>query len=158
MLSFTEESSEETENSIDYWAMFMNRRGHVENDTFQVTSARAICLTAMASNAKAIFAYTNTGNSPKKLAGFLPSCPIYAILDNPKTFRQLGLSWNIYPMLYNKQGSIEALVSHSIKDMKNRELIETGDVIVISGGGKILKEDKNDEFQVNKTLGGILKV
>lgn len=150
--------AEETENSIDYWAMFMNRRGHVENDTFQVTSARAICLTAMASNAKAIFAYTNTGNSPKKLAGFLPSCPIYAILDNPKTFRQLGLSWNIYPMLYNKQGSIEALVSHSIKDMKNRELIETGDVIVISGGGKILKEDKNDEFQVNKTLGGILKV
>ena len=42
--------------------------------------------------------------------------------------------------------------------MKNIELIETGDVIVISGGGKILKEDKNDEFQVNKTLGGILKV
>ena len=80
------------------------------------------------------------------------------ILDNPKTFRQLGLSWNIYPMLYNKQGSIEALVSHSIKDMKNKGIIKTDDVIVISGGGKILKEDRNDEFQLNKTLGGILKV
>lgn len=150
--------AEETENSIDYWAMFSNRRGPIGADKYETNSARAICLTAMASDAKAIFAYTNTGNSPKKLAGFLPSCPIYAILDNPKTFRQLGLSWNIYPMLYNKQGSIEALVSHSIKDMKNRQIIETGDVIVISGGGKILKEDRNDEFQINKTIGGILKV
>ena len=42
--------------------------------------------------------------------------------------------------------------------MKNRQIIETGDVIVISGGGKILKEDRNDEFQINKTIGGILKV
>lgn len=150
--------AEETENSIDYWAMFSNRRGNTDKDRLEVNSARAICLTAMASEAKAIFAYTNTGNSPRKLAGFLPSCPIYAILDNPKTFRQLGLSWNIYPKLYNKQGSIEALVSHSIKDMRNRELIKSGDVIVISGGGKILKEDKNNEFQINKTLGGILKV
>ena len=148
----------ETENSIDYWAMFSNRKVPVSRNDYEANSARAICLTAMSSDAKAIFAYTNTGDSAKRLAGFLPSCPIYAILDNPKTFRQLGLSWNIYPRLYNKQGSIEALVSHSIKDLKNKEKLETGDVIVISGGGKILKEDQNNEFQFNKTLGGILKV
>lgn len=148
----------ETENSIDYWAMLMNRRVLIKKDDYEANSARAICLTAMTSEAKAIFAYTNTGDSPRRLAGFLPNCPIYAILDNPKTFRQLGLSWNIYPKLYNKQGSIEALVSHSIKDLKNKEKLEPGDVIVISGGGKILKEDRNEEFQFNKTLGGILKV
>ena len=89
---------------------------------------------------------------------FLPSCPVYAILDNPKSFRQLGLSWNIYPKLYNKQGSIEALVSHSIKDLKAKGELNLGDVIVISGGGKILKEDKADEFKFNKTLGGIMKI
>lgn len=148
----------ETENSIDYWAMFLNRNVPISKNDYEANSARAICLTAMSSEAKAIFAYTNTGDSPKRLAGFLPSCPIYAILDNPKTFRQLGLSWNIYPKLYNKQGSIEALVSHSIKDLKEKEKLESGDVIVISGGGKILKEDKNGDFQFNKTLGGILRV
>ena len=148
----------ETENSIDYWAMFLNRNVPISKNDYEANSARAICLTAMSSEAKAIFAYTNTGDSPKRLAGFLPSCPIYAILDNPKTFRQLGLSWNIYPKLYNKQGSIEALVSHSIKDLKSKEKLESGDVIIISGGGKILKEDKNGDFQFNKTLGGILRV
>lgn len=150
--------AEETENSIDYWAMLLNRNIAINKDDYEANSARAICLTAMTSEAKAIFAYTNTGDSAKRLAGFLPNCPIYAILDNPKTFRQLGLSWNIYPKLYNKQGSIEALVSHSINDLKKKENLESGDVIVISGGGKILKEDRKDEFQFNKTVGGILKV
>jgi len=150
--------AEETENSVDYWSMFSSRRGTISKDDFNSNLARSICLTAMSCDAKAIFAYTDFGNSARRLAGFLPSCPVYAILDNPKSFRQLGLSWNIYPKLYNKQGSIEALVSHSIKDLKAKGELNLGDVIVISGGGKILKEDKVDEFQFNKTLGGIMKI
>lgn len=33
-------------------------------------------------NAKAIFAYTNTGRTATMLSGFLPQCPIYIITDN----------------------------------------------------------------------------
>ena len=150
--------AEETENSVDYWSMFLNRRGNFSKDDFEANSAKSICLTAMSTEAKAIFAYSNVGNSVRRIAGFLPSCPVYAILDNPKTFRQLGLSWNVYPKLYNKQGSIEALVSHSIKDLRLKGELNFGDVIVVSGGGKILKKDKNDEFQFNKILGGIMKI
>jgi len=42
--------------------------------------------------------------------------------------------------------------------LKAKGELNLGDVIVISGGGKILKEDKADEFKFNKTLGGIMKI
>ena len=148
----------ETENAIDYWAMFRSRTGSVGIRDYEANAARAICLTAMTSEARAIFAYTNTGNSPRKLAGFLPSCPIFAILDNPKTFRQLGLSWNIYPILYNKQGSIHALMSYSIMDLMKKDKLKKGEVIVLSGGEEILKDKSLEELDFNKTLGGILRI
>lgn len=149
--------AEQTENSIDYWSMFRNRYNPLETNNYEAIMARSICLTAMSSEAKAIFAYTQTSKSPKILSGFLPSCPIYAIVDNEQTYRQLALTWNVYPRLYQKHESIEELVETSVHDCKEKGILNEGDVIVVSGGGKILKE-KEDNYEMNKVIGGILKV
>ena len=150
------EIAEKTENSIDYWGMFRTRNYKIEKDNFEPIIAQSICLTAMVSDAKAIIAYTETGDSARYLAGFLPSCPIYAILENEQTYRQLSLLWNVYPRIYPRQETIEKLVSISIDDLKNKNEIQKGDDIVIAGGGRIIKEEQNLQF--NKIIGGILKV
>lgn len=149
--------AEETENSIDYWSMFSARNYPLLKGDYEANIARSICLTAMTAEAKAIFAYTETGKSPKILAGFLPSCPIYAIVDKEQTYRQLALSWGVYPQLYSKHDSIEDLIETSVRNSKNNRILKKGDTIVVSGGGKILKE-KEEHYEMNKVIGGILKV
>ncbi|MCL2859002.1 MAG: pyruvate kinase [Oscillospiraceae bacterium] len=146
----------QTEECINYWNMFIERTYKIRKEDYENNIARSICLTAMTSDAKAIFAYTHTGNSCKKLSGFLPGCPIYAVVENPQTHRQLGLSWGVYPKLYGEHKSIDQLVLDSITDLKNKNKVKKGDIIVISGGSEILHADGT--FEVNKTIGGILKV
>jgi len=146
----------QTEECINYWNMFIERSYKIQREDYENNIARAICLTAMTSDAKAIFAYTRTGNVCKKLSGFLPKCPIYAIVESPRTYRQLGLSWGVYPKLHEEHKSVDKLVLDSIVDLKNKNKVKKGDIIVISGGGEIL--NANGTFEVNKTIGGILKV
>lgn len=48
-------------------------------------------------NAKAIFAFTHTGYTPRLLSKLKPQIPVVALSDQSKTCRKLNLSWNIYP-------------------------------------------------------------
>lgn len=150
------EIAEQTEESIDYWGMFSTRNYTIRPDDYEGNIARSICLTAKTAAAKAILAYTDTGNSARNISGFLPSCPIYAVLENEQTYRQLGLSWNVYPMLYDKQNSIEELVSSSVTDLiEKKELVEK-DRVVISGGPTAIRDEH--KYKVNKIIGGILEI
>lgn len=152
------EIAEKTEETIDYWGMFFTRNYTIHQDDFEGNIARSICLTAKTANAKAILAYTNTGNSPKTIAGFLPGCPVYAILDNPQTYRQLGLAWNVYPMICGENCSIEGLVSTGIDKLIKENNILKGDKIVISGGPSVLKDEDQSKYNFNKIIGGIVEI
>lgn len=152
------EIAEQTEESIDYWGMFFTRNYTICTNDYEGNIARSICLTAKTASAKAIISYTDTGNSPRSIAGFLPSCPIYAILDNEQTFRQLGLSWNVYPKLYKEQETIEDLVATSINDLIQKSELQKGDKIIISGGGRVIKGKDSEKYRFNKIIGGILEV
>lgn len=48
-------------------------------------------------DAKAIFAFTHTGYTPRLLSKLKPQIPVVALSDQSKTCRKLNLSWNIYP-------------------------------------------------------------
>ena len=45
--------------------------------------------------AKAIVAYTNTGDSVRRISGMGPQCPIFAVTSNEKTYNQLSVVWNV---------------------------------------------------------------
>ena len=60
-------------------------------------------------NASAIFAYTETGDTPRMLSSFTPECPIYAVTTNEQTYRQLTLSWGVYPILLESKSTINEL-------------------------------------------------
>ena len=79
----------------------------------------AVCATAMNVEAKAIIAYTNTGNTARMVSSFGPGCPIFAITQNERTYRQLGLCWNIIPKLFEHQETIDKLVCLGINTLKN---------------------------------------
>ncbi|MGN0005124.1 MAG: pyruvate kinase [Candidatus Gastranaerophilaceae bacterium] len=69
-------------------------------DEYEITPqaiANAAAKMAHDLHAKAIFAFTHTGYTPRLLSKIRPQIPIVALSDQSKTCRKLNLSWNICP-------------------------------------------------------------
>ena len=142
------------EPEINYWKRFEDN-GNFELDTLEKNVAYATCVTAKNMKADAIVCYTHTGNSARNLAGLGAACPILAITDNKRTFNQLALAWNVTPVYIPAQETINKTIELGIEKLKNKEILEKGDLVIISGGDQIMKDK---DSSVNKTLGGVLKV
>ena len=150
--------SETIEDSIKYWKRFKNKEYAKENKDLEYSLNYSTCTTAMELNAKAIFAYTNTGRTATMLAGFFPQCPIYIITDNEITYRQLGAAWNITPKLFPHQDSIDKLVYLGIDTLKKEGFLQKGDKVVIAGGAKVVTDLSDAEADINTVMGGIVQI
>ena len=142
------------EPEINYWKRF-EQNENIELDTLEENVAYATCVTAKNIKADAIVCYTHTGNSARNLAGLGAGCPILAITDNKRTFHQLGLAWNVTPVYIPAQETINKTIEAGIEKLKNKEILEKGDLVIIAGGDQIMKDIGSS---VNKTIGGILRV
>lgn len=104
--------------------------------------------------AKAIVAFTGTGNSVRRISGIGPQCPVFAITTNEKVYNQLSVVWNVFPVLVEEQETIEKCIEKGIEVLKAEKMLEDEDIVVVSGGSKILP----DSDAKSKVVGGILKV
>lgn len=147
--------SNSIEGSVNYWKRFV-KRGLYSGKSEDVLENIAYTSCAMAEHMKAnaIVAYTHTGKSVTKLAGMGPACPIIAVTDDEKTFNKLSVVWNVLPILVEGENTPEATIEKGIEMLKADEILETGDVLVLSGGAQKLV-DKNCE---EKVIGGIIRV
>ena len=141
------------ESDLNYWKRFSNKSLDMDREDIKKHVAYIATATAKNLNADAIVAYTHLGNSARRLAGMGPACPILAITDNEKTFYQLGLVWNVTPILVTGKTSIDETIEAGIEELKKREYLEKGDIVVISGGSKILNNSSE-----NQIIDGVLKI
>lgn len=141
------------EGDLNYWKRFSNSTPSFEGNNMKQHVAYIATETAKNLNADAIVAYTNSGDKARFLAGMGPACPIFAVTDNEKTFYQLGLVWNVTPILIQGKASVDEIIEAGIEELKKQEILEKGDLIVISGGAKIL--NNNSENQI---IDGVLKI
>lgn len=140
------------EPEIRYWKRFdQNENIDLSNDETKI--AYSTCVTAKNLNADAIVCYTHSGNSARTLAGLGAGCPILAVTDKRRTFNQLALAWNVTPILVEGKESIDETLKAGIEKLKEKEILEKGDTVVLSGGER---ESKNG--YENKTIGGIVRI
>ena len=145
--------SKTVEGDLHYWKRFANKELDMDRNDIKKHVAYIATATAKNLKADAIVVYTHFGNSARRLAGMGPECPILAITDDEKTFNQLGLVWNVTPVLVTGKASIDETVEAGIEEFKKQDILEKGDIVVISGGAKIL--NTNSENQV---IDGVLKI
>ena len=126
------------EPSINYWKRFEAKEDNIDTSTFEMNVAKAACVLAERMKADAIVAYTNTGDSARRLAGIGTACPVLAITDNRRTFYQLGLVWNVTPIFVEPQENTDKTVEVGLKVLKEQGILESGDLVVVSGGSKLL--------------------
>lgn len=141
-----------TEPTINYWKRFE------ENDNYELKDledniAYTTCVLAKNVKADAIVCYTHTGNSARRLAGLGAGCPILVVTDNKRTFRQLGLAWNVFPVFIENKGNINTVIKEGIEKHKKLGYLEAGDKVVVAGGDQILPDYKS-----SKAIGGFLTI
>ena len=144
--------ADRVENDIDYWKRFKNNE-NIKIEKLEDKIAYSTCVMAMNMDADAIVCYTNTGDSARRLAGLGAGCPILAITDNRRTFNQLALAWNVTPVYVERTSSIDKVIEDGIEKLKNKEILEKGDMVVVAGGAKWLESAED-----SKIIGGIAKI
>ena len=140
------------EPEINYWRRF-DQNPNLDLSSYEQKVAYSAGISAKVLEADAIVCYTNTGNTARILAGMGAGCPILAITDNKRTFRQLGLVWNVTPIYVEAKENIDKTIEVGIQKLQNKEILEKGDSIVITGGSQMLPNNTE-----SKTIGGILKI
>lgn len=141
-----------TEPEINYWKRF-DDKDKIQLNNLEDNITYSTCIIAKNTNADAIVAYTHTGDSARRLAGMGAGCPILAITDNKRTFRQLGLAWNIHPIYVDPKDSIDNTVEAGLEKLKEKGILESGDRVVISGGRNYVKNVKS-----SKMIGGYVEI
>ena len=140
------------EPEINYWKRFDDKEKIVLKN-LEDNITYSICIIAKNTNADAIVAYTHTGDSARRLSGMGAGCPIIAITDNKRTFRQLGLAWNVHPVYVDPKDSIDNTVEAGLEKLKTLGILESGDKVVISGGRNYVKNAKS-----SKMIGGYVEI
>ena len=139
------------EPEIDYWKRFDEKKTQL--NSYEEKANYSACVSARIIKADAIVCYTHTGDTARNLSGFGAGCPILAITDNKRTFRQLALAWNVTPIYVDAKENIDKTIEAGIQKLQDKEILEKGDMVVITGGGQMLPDDTQ-----SKTIGGVLKI
>ncbi len=105
-------------------------------DPCDTTSAvcDAVCTTARDIRAKAIIALTKSGHTARRMSKFRPEQPIVAATPEVRTFRQLALSWGVYPVPARSGIDFDELFRYAVDCAKGLSLIGSGDTVVIAAG------------------------
>ena len=140
------------EPTIKYWKRFENSENIVLNN-LQDNIAYSACVIAKNTNADAIVCYTNSGDSARRLSGLGAACPILAITDNKRTFRQLALAWNVTPIYVEGKATVDETITAGIEKLKVKEILESGDKVVLSGGSTYINGVKS-----SKIIGGYIEI
>ncbi len=147
-----------TESSVKYWKRFKEREYDLKDSDCEFIMNYAVCEAAMNINAKAIIAYTNTGNTARMVSSFGAECPIFAITQKEVIYRQLGLCWGIVPKLFEPQPTIDILLHKGLDKLREEGFLEKGDKVVIAGGTKVLTDIPTGELQRNNVMGGVVQI
>lgn len=94
----------------------------------------ALCYNAceMAKDVKAhaLIGMTQSGYTGFMLSSFRPRSPLYVFTKTQALVNQLSLSWGVQAFYYDKEESLDAIVSDQINVLMEKQLLKAGDVVV----------------------------
>lgn len=125
--------AEKTEDDIDYKKRFFREE---KKENLEITDAisHATCTTAYDISAKAIVTVSKSGRSARMISKYRPNCNIIGCCTDVKVCRQLSMSWGVIPVLLQEKREVFELFTHAVEEAKRKELLQTGDVVVITSG------------------------
>lgn len=84
--------------------------------------------------AKAIITPTSSGATARAVSKYRPETPIIAAATTRATYRQLALSWGIYPVVVAQTRNTDDMLEEAVEGAKRAKLVHDGDIVVLTAG------------------------
>lgn len=121
------------EQALDYEGILasgLRHRRPVVTDAISYAS----CATAADLEAAAIITATNSGSTARMVARYRPKAPIIAVSPVDKSLRQLQIIRGVIPLPCSAGTSMDEQLDRAIHAATQAQLIENGDLVVITAG------------------------
>lgn len=104
--------------------------GHEITDAMTVAAWRA----SRELDVKAILCLSASGFTVRSMARFRPDAKIIGLSHDPKTVKQLALSWGTTPVELPAGGTREELITEALRITKAEGIVRIGDQVAILAG------------------------
>lgn len=125
---------EATEQYLDYNS-YRGRRVSAENEH---NISNAVCYSSVATahdlNAKVIIAPSISGFTTRLLSKWRPAAQIIGLSPSATAVRQMQIYWGVKPFQAKRAESTDVLIESSLDLLKEKGIIEDGDVVVVTAG------------------------
>ncbi len=124
----------ETESHLDY-AGYRQRKVTEQN---MKNVSNAVCFASVSTahdlNADVIIAPSITGFTTQMLSKWRPGARIIGMSPSMATVRQMQLQWGVVPVWSRRAESTDELIENSVEELKDRGLVDEGELAVITAG------------------------
>ncbi len=124
------EVCESTEARVDFVGMF---ESELEVD-MTTTIANSVTVADQLLGSKAICAATMSGYTARVISNYKPNSVIMAATPSEEVARSLALNWGVYPKVVPMYGNTDEIVKATSELAKNTFNLESGDLVVVTGG------------------------
>lgn len=136
----------------DGWAAKVQRlnqsqRGSMD-DVVTNSMTNAAWRAASESGASSIICITRTGFTVRSIARYRPRAPILGFSTDPRTLRQLTLSWGATPVQLNGAFDIQQQVAQAIETARGEGYVRSGDLVAVLSGSPDYKGVATDALRL----------
>ena len=110
------------------------------------------CEIAKDINANALIGMTQSGYTGFMLSSFRPHSPIFVFTKTQTLVNQLSLSWGVQAFYYDKEESIDNTISDQVAFLKEKGLLQPGDVIVNTGSTPVEEHLPTNMLKITRVL------
>lgn len=123
---------------------------HMDLDNVSSSIQVAASIIAEKTYAKWVLSVTQSGNSCLKMSRFRPKVRVLGCTNSVQVMRKLTLYWGITPFYFEeKEADLYSLQEQMICTLKEKNLVENGDKIVIThGDGKFFKQGSSNSVRL----------
>lgn len=101
-------------------------------------------------SANALIGMTQSGYTGFMLSSFRPRSPLFVFTKNSSLVNQLSLSWGVQAFYYDKEESVDNIISDQITILKEKGLLKAGDTIVNTGSLPIQQHLPTNMLKITK--------
>jgi pyruvate kinase len=138
----------DTEFDFEGWATRLRqlRRGAVGDGEGRITDAMtgAAWRAATEMGAAAIICISESGFTVRSIARFRPQMPILGFSPNPRTVRQLALSWGATPLAAPPTDDSLAMMDSLVSAARDQGHVRSGDLVAVLAGASSGRRNATD--------------
>ena len=108
------------------------------------------CKLAEDANAQGLVGMTQSGYTAFMLSSFRPKAPLFIFTKEKSLVNQLSLSWGVKAVYYDKEESLDKIITDQIQILKENNFVKKDDIVVNTGSTPVQLHLPTNMIKINK--------